>query len=212
MNFNHLPLDMQIEIVKYNSNFRRINKTFYQEGYHMFKIMYADLPITLDEFLTFFKVNKNEKVCIYIEINDILFIKYIKYISFDNLYLIQTYYIQKYYYIYIKQDLCNEQGMICNLRPYLPSQIQYDSNTTFNIHQHRQFPKSKLDIINNHFTGTTLNKKLKKLVYLRSYLGPEGIKILDVLDTIFNMKEIYKNESCINYINDLILDLTNILT
>lgn len=66
MAFNGLPFEMQLEIVKYNENFRRINTTFYNKGYMIFKECYMNKPITMNEFSKYyFNSNDGTPIIIY---------------------------------------------------------------------------------------------------------------------------------------------------
>lgn len=49
--FNYFPLDIQLEILKHNHRFRRLNKTYYYEGFRVFKETYGNYSISLNEFI-----------------------------------------------------------------------------------------------------------------------------------------------------------------
>lgn len=59
--FNYFPLDIQIEILKHNNKFRRLNKTYYHEGFRAFKETYEHYPISLNEYIK----NINEETFIF---------------------------------------------------------------------------------------------------------------------------------------------------
>ncbi len=89
MDFNAFPVDIQIEILKYNLKFRGVNKTIHREGLTAFNELYLDLPLTMNEFINDYFYNNNyNNVMIYTQ-NDLDV----------NLYIILKY-NGNYFYIY----------------------------------------------------------------------------------------------------------------
>ena len=81
MDFNMLPMDIQIEILKYTPNFRRLNKTFHRDGLHLFNQFYLTLPFSMNEFINdYFYNNQYDPVMIYtldaIDLNFYVIYKY----------------------------------------------------------------------------------------------------------------------------------------
>jgi hypothetical protein len=57
---NYCPLDIQLEILKYNPCFRRLNKLFHVEGKQIFDQMYSNLPISKQEYKKYIKTIKDD--------------------------------------------------------------------------------------------------------------------------------------------------------
>lgn len=63
--FKKLPLDIQLEILKYNPNYILLNKLYYTKGYHLYKELYMNAPITMNEFINYYMKTKKRYYTIY---------------------------------------------------------------------------------------------------------------------------------------------------
>lgn len=72
--FNYFPLDVQLEILKYNSQFRTLNKTYHKEGLTIFKETYGNDPVSINEYIK--NINENPS-CVFLWYNHNFSIKII---------------------------------------------------------------------------------------------------------------------------------------
>jgi hypothetical protein len=60
--FKTLPLEIQLEILKYQPNFRRVNKLYYVKGKQIFEKFYLNIPISKKEYLQTIKECNNTTI------------------------------------------------------------------------------------------------------------------------------------------------------
>lgn len=63
--FKKLPLDIQFEILKYNPKYIMLNKLYYTKGYHLYKELYMNAPIIMNEFINYYMNTKKRYYIIY---------------------------------------------------------------------------------------------------------------------------------------------------
>ena len=169
MNFVHFPLDIQIEILKYNPLFRGVNKTFYDQGYYMFKTLYSNLPITKKEYLNYIQLNKYT-CCYRSNLSDMIMIT-----NIEGTYCCSTYYsLVNGKYNSLSTSTSRSVYLLIMYNDYI-----FDIETTFNIYQLRNLPAKRSDIIKKYLLqGDTLDDKIKNMVYIN---GLNGLNVLDKL-------------------------------
>ena len=179
MYFTHFPLDIQIEILKYNPLFRGVNKTFYDQGYHMFKMLYSNLPITQKEYINYAQIDQD----IWIYNANLSEIKIITKFKHDC-YRTRSYAIRVGNYYHLSTGFHKTFT--------IPNDYLFDIETTFNIYQLRNLPVTKSDIIKKHLLqDDTLHALIRNMVYIN------GLNGLCVLDGVPDKR----GEDYINYID-----------
>ncbi len=184
MEFNSLPFEMQLEIVKYNENFRRINTTFYTKGYLIFKEWYMNNPITMNEFSNYY-FNSNDKSPIIIY----------DYNNLDvTIYVVQQVFTSQYYFntytIKYNPECIKPEFYISNICIYTSNYYMYNT---------KQLKQELLKIKNYQFDAIT---SLMLLEQRGNIINQKYIN--QYIDSIYPM--IYDNDASL-LINKIVTDI-----
>ena len=204
--FNYFLLDIQLEILKYNPSFRRVNKTFHTEGFYLFKKQYSNTPISIHEVIK----NKSD-FCIFIWDHHNFIMKRIS--VGENLYRNSHHYpkfepngIDPNYYtnnltLFHRNTLHNTlNDLISDINSYKKYTIFYDLKTTLNVLNQRNLGVfNKSDVLERDMFTEDINCsdfdrmfiKVCNLIYLAS---PDNLHTLN----IFNRKLPFRLGKCVN--------------
>ena len=224
--FNNLPLETQLEILKYNPSSRRLTKKHHIEGKNIFNQMYCDKKISHIEFVNYIQENQPDNFVIYgvqderyhesysvlqFTKKDLFFYKVVE----IKLKLDQIDYDEYKYGLYFSTYGIDVMDLL-NIN--LDHILYYDINSTYNIIEKRQcngknYIQNQIDTIVKHNNGYNDSNKLYnnliKLIYLMSNTydtididNIQSILNMDFEDIIFNGEDHIISESDVDFSNE----------